>query len=185
MKIQPSFLKSLRVVALVTALILAIPLVAMQFTTDVDWSIGDFIIMGSLIFGTGTAYIVATRLINNLVFRIAIACALGTTFLMIWSNLAVGLIGSGQNAGNLMYIGVLVTGIIGVILSKFTSRGLERTMYAIAFALVVLTAIALSTGMQNYSGSSVSEIIGVNGFFALLYIVTGLLFRFVSFKKLS
>lgn len=183
MKTQSSFLKSLRVVALVTALTLLIPLVAMQFTTEVDWSIGDFIIMGLLIFSTGATYVLATGLINNLAYRIAIACALGTTFLLIWVNLAVGLIGSGPHAGNLMYLGVIVIGIIGAIFSRFTAGGLERTMYAMAFSLVLIAVIALMANMQNYPGSSVTEIIGVNGFFATLFAVAGLLFRYVVHEQ--
>jgi hypothetical protein len=178
MNSQTSFSKSIGVVALVTALILAVPLVAMQFTTEVNWSIGDFILMGLLIFGTGSAYVLLTRFANNLVYRIAMAAALGTTFLMIWANLAVGLIGSGPHAGNLMYLGVIVVGVIGTIFSRFTSVGLERTMYAMSFSIVILAIIALLANMDEYAGSSVKEIIMVNAFFALLYAIAGLLFRF-------
>jgi hypothetical protein len=183
MKTQNTFSKSLGFVALVTALILSVPLIAMQFTTEVDWSIGDFIVMGLLIFGTGFAYVLVTRLISNLVFRIAIAFALCTTFFMIWANLAVGLIGSGPHAGNLMYLGVIAVGIIGTIFSRFTAVGLERTMYAMAFALVLVAVIALMANMQNYPGSSVTEIVGVNGFFATLFAVAGLLFRYVAIEQ--
>jgi hypothetical protein len=183
MKTQASLSKSFLTVALVTALILLIPLIAMQFNTGVDWSIADFIIMGMLIFGTGSAYVLVTRLVNNLVYRIAIAFSLGTTFLMIWANLAVGLIGSGPHAGNMMYLGVIAVGIIGTIFSRFTSTGLERTMYAMAFAVVLVAVIALMANMQNYPGSSVTEIIGVNGFFAMLFTVAGLLFRYVAIEQ--
>ena len=36
-----------------TGVILLIPLLAMQFTDEVDWQIGDFLIGGLLIFGFG------------------------------------------------------------------------------------------------------------------------------------
>ena len=94
MKKQISLSQSIFWVALITALILSIPLVAMQFTNEVDWSLPDFIIMGALIFGTGFSYVLLTRSSSNIMYRAAVALAIGSTFLLIWVNLAVGLIGS-------------------------------------------------------------------------------------------
>lgn len=175
----------LGVVALVTVLILMVPLIAMQFSSEVDWKIGDFIIMGALIFGTGASFVLITRVSTSLVFKVAMGLALGTTFLMIWANLAVGLIASGANLGNLMYMGVVAVVIIGTISSHFTAKGMERAMYASTLALVLLAIIALLANMDEYPGSSVNEIIAVNGFFATLYAVSGSLFRFVAQEELS
>ena len=47
--------------ALVTASILMIPLVAMQFSSEVNWTLFDFVFAGGLIFGTGLAYQLITR----------------------------------------------------------------------------------------------------------------------------
>lgn len=183
MEKQTSIQKGLLTVALGTTLILSIPLIAIQFTTEVDWSIGDFIVMGALLFGIGASYVVATRYIQNLVNRIAIAVALGSTLLLVWANLAVGLIGGGAHAGNLMYMGVIAVGVLGTIIFRFSTTGMERTMYAMAISLVLVAVIALLTGMQNYPGSSVMEIIAVNGFFALLFAFAGSLFRYVAHQQ--
>ena len=43
-------------VALVTALLLLIPLLAMRFTDEVAWSPTDFAVAGALLFGTGFTY---------------------------------------------------------------------------------------------------------------------------------
>ena len=40
-------------VALATALILLVPLVAMQITDEVDWGVADFALAGALLWGTG------------------------------------------------------------------------------------------------------------------------------------
>src|SRR5690606_3391848 len=96
--------RSILWVAIVTLLILSIPLVAMQFTNEVDWSIMDFIIMGVLLFGTGVLFALVMRLSSNIVYKIAVGLAVGTAFFMTYVNLAVGLIGSGPHAGNLMYV---------------------------------------------------------------------------------
>src|SRR5689334_22388920 len=44
-------------IALATAAILAIPLIAMQFTSDVDWGPLDFTIIGVLLFGMGSLFV--------------------------------------------------------------------------------------------------------------------------------
>lgn len=185
MKNQPTFNRSILLVAVVTLLILSIPLIAMQFTTEVDWGFADFIVMGLLIFGTGSSYVLLTRFTTNLIYRAAIALALGTTLFMIWANLAVGLIGSGPNAGNLLYMGVLAVVIIGSIRSRFSAGGMERAMYATSFVLVLIAVIGLLANMDEYPGSSVKEIIMVNAFFAILYAVSGTLFWFAAQNQSS
>ena len=183
MKSEITFSQSIIRVALVTVAILIIPLIAMQFSNEVDWSPTDFIGMGALIFTIGFLYVLTTRFMSNIVYKVAIAAALGSTFLMIWTNLAVGLIGGGPHWGNFMYMGVILVGIIGTALSRFTPAGMERTMYAMSFTFVVIATIALITNMQELPQSSVVEIIGVNGFFTILFAVAGLLFRYVALEQ--
>jgi len=132
---QKSLSQSILWVALITALLLCIPLVAMLFTDEVNWSVVDFIIMGILIFSTGFSYVLLTRLSSNIIYRAAVALAIGSTFLLIWVNLAVGLIGSGPNAANLMYIGIVAIVIIGTFLSRFTMKRMERVMFTAAIVM--------------------------------------------------
>ena len=183
MEKQIKFYQSIPAVALVTVVILMVPLVAMQFSDHVNWSVLDFLLMGSLIFGTGVLFVLVMRLSSNIVYKVAMGLAIGATFFMVWVNLAVGLIGAGPNAGNLMYAGIIAVLIGGIYMSRFKAAGLERTMYATAFAFVLHTSIALVANMQSYPGSSVMEIIGVNLFFASPYVVAGLLFRYVALEQ--
>ena len=48
-------------VAFITGMILLIPLIAMQFTGEVNWDIMDFIVMGVLLFSMGSLFIVISR----------------------------------------------------------------------------------------------------------------------------
>lgn len=180
MKSLIKFLHSIPGVAVITVLILSIPLIAMQFTQEVDWSFMDFVIMGILIFSTGSMYVLLTRFTPNVIYRAAMGAAIGTTFLMVWANLAVGLIGAGPHAGNLMYIGVVMVVLVGTFISKFTAKGMEFVMLGAALSLILVAAIALLTNMQAYPGSSVGEIIAVNAFFMFLYLIAALLFRYVA-----
>lgn len=183
MERQVKFYQSIPAVALGTVLLLIVPLVAMQFSDEVDWSIIDVIIAGALLFGTGTLFVLVMRAPENIIYKCAMVLTIGTTFLLIWANLAVGLIGSGPNPGNLMYIGVLAVLIVGIYLSRFKAAGLERAMFATALALALVAAIALLAGMDNYPQSSVIEILGVNLFFISPYVLSGLLFRYLVQKS--
>ena len=180
---QRNFNKSILAVAIVTVTILLVPLVAMQFTSEVDWGVGDFIIMGALIFGTGISFVFVIRYATNMVYRIAMVMAFGSTFFMIWANLAVGLIGSGPHPGNMMYLGVLALVIIGSARSRFNPIGMERVMYATAIAFVLIAVIAILANMGAYPNSSVNEIIAVNGFFATVFAISGAVFRLSEQEK--
>lgn len=74
-----------------TGLILLIPLVAMQFKDDVSWDLSDFIIMGILLFGMGSMFVMVARKVRKKSHRIAIAIAFLITLLYIWAELAVGI----------------------------------------------------------------------------------------------
>jgi hypothetical protein len=185
MEKQTNFFLSIPAVALGTALLLTIPLIGMQVSDGWDWSPADFIIMGALIFGTGTLFVLAMRMGDNLAYRAGMVLAIGTTFLLIWVNLAVGLIGSGPNPANLMYVGVIAVLLIGVYLSRFNAAGLDRAMFATAFSMALLGIIAILLKVQNHTDTTILEIIGINLFFATPFVIAGLLFRSVALKKPS
>ncbi len=77
-------------IALATGLILLIPLIAMQFTSEVNWDETDFIVMGLLIFGAASLFVLIARKVpRKHRAAIGILCVLG--FLYIWAELAVGI----------------------------------------------------------------------------------------------
>jgi hypothetical protein len=78
-------------IALAAGLILLVPLVAMQFTDEVVWTLLDFIIAGALLFGTGVVIVLAARQTKNRIRRIAIGAVLAAAAIYIWIELAVGI----------------------------------------------------------------------------------------------
>jgi len=86
--------KRLLGIVLTAALLLLLPLLAMQFTDDVDWGPLDFAIMGILLFGTGLMCEFVLRKIKNNGYRIALVGAILIVFFLIWAELAVGIFGT-------------------------------------------------------------------------------------------
>jgi hypothetical protein len=158
------------------AILLLLPLFAMQVTNEVAWDLADFVFAGVLIVGVGVAYELTVRMTGNTPYRAAVAVALAAAFILIWINLAVGIIGTEDNPANLMYGGVIVVGIIGAVIARFRPDGMARALFAAALAQAVVAAIALIAGMQSPVSPAI-EILGLNGFFAALWLGSAWLFR--------
>lgn len=115
------------------ALLLA-PLVAMQFTREVNWTVGDFVFACLLIGGVGLAFELAVRVSGNWSYRAAAALGLAAGFFLIWANGAVGYIGSEDNPYNLVFFGVIGVAFVGALLSGFRPRGMALAMLAAGIA---------------------------------------------------
>ena len=109
--------------------LLALPAIAMQFTREVDWSAGDFLFMGVLLASVVGLYELATRN-SDPVFRIGVALAVLTAFLIIWINLAVGIAES--NVG-VFFIPPLIA-LAGSMIAHFRPRGMAAAMTCAAIA---------------------------------------------------
>lgn len=171
--------------AIGTGFLLLIPLIAMQFTNEVVWTLSDFIFAGTLLFGTGLTYKLSTQKSGNIIYRIATGFALFTGLFLIWVNMAVGIIGTEDNPINLLYFGVIFVGIVGALMARFESKGLALTMYALALAQALVAAIALIGGFYQSPPSTIFHIIGVNGFFIMLFVISALLFRYAEQQKIK
>ena len=88
---KPSLGKSLLLIAVVTAAILMVPLVAMQFTTEVNWTGSDFAAAGILLALTGLVLSFALRTIRRPKSRLLAVGVIGLGFLYCWAEMAVGI----------------------------------------------------------------------------------------------
>lgn len=89
-------MKNKRLIIIISAvfILLLIPLIAMQFTNEVDWNIFDFAIMGVLLTGTGLLCELALRKVKSVQNRIIICAAILFILFLIWAELAVGIFGT-------------------------------------------------------------------------------------------
>lgn len=86
--------KRLTGIMLAVALFLSIPLIAMQFTNEVVWTLSDFVIMGILLLGTGLFVELTIRKFKNMNYRIGIIALILIALFLIWAELAVGIFGT-------------------------------------------------------------------------------------------
>jgi hypothetical protein len=86
--------KRLGIIISTATALLAIPFIAMQFTSEVDWKVGDFVLFGVLLFGTGLLCELILRNVKTTQNRIILCAVALLIFLLIWAELAVGIFGS-------------------------------------------------------------------------------------------
>ena len=86
--------KSQKNILIVVAILLSIPLIAMQFTDEVSWTILDFVVIGILLLSIWFICELTIRKVSKIKHRIAICITILVVFLLIWAELAVGIFGT-------------------------------------------------------------------------------------------
>jgi len=89
-------LKNIRLCILlsVVVLLLLIPLVAMQFSPEVNWSGFDFAVMAILLFGTAMVCEFILRKVKTFKNRLLVCGIALFIFFVLWAEIAVGIFGS-------------------------------------------------------------------------------------------
>ncbi len=105
-KSKPAYRSVVRV-ALVTACILLLPLIAMQITDEVDWGLADFAFAGVLLGGTGLLLELAARKTANLAY-LAAATAIGVAAIVFGE--------SDDAPGLVLFGGLLIVGTVALAL---------------------------------------------------------------------
>jgi hypothetical protein len=79
-------------IVLTVALLLLIPLIGMQFTNEVNWTLSDFIAAGVVLLSTGLMCEFVMRKVTKTSHRIALCTLILIATLLIWVELAVGIL---------------------------------------------------------------------------------------------
>lgn len=91
--------KRLIIILIAVVVILVIPLIAMPFSDEINWTLSDFIVAAMLLFGFGLMFDLILRKIKKRKYRIVLSVILLLALILIWAELAVGIFGS-PLAGN-------------------------------------------------------------------------------------
>ena len=84
---------------IIVILLLSIPLIAMQFTDSVIWSIADFILAGIIIFSVTQLILVVLKTAKYPKIKVILVTLIITILFLTWIELAVGIFGT-PIAGN-------------------------------------------------------------------------------------
>jgi hypothetical protein len=179
--------KNILRIALGTGLILLIPLFGNLFM-GWNWPAFAFPVWGALLFGAGLTYELIARKGGTIAYRVAVGIACATGFVLVFINAAAGIIGDGPV--NLMYLGVLAVGFVGALIARFEARGMSLALLATAVAQMLVPLVALvmwKAGWQDLLTDpnsphppfdpGIAPVFGLNAVFAMLWVVSALLFR--------
>ena len=86
--------KHLKIILSAVLVLLLIPLVAMQLTDEVAWSVSDFLVMGTLLAGTGLLIELVLRKVRKRANRLILCIAVLGVLALVWMELAVGVFGT-------------------------------------------------------------------------------------------
>lgn len=160
----------------VPALFMLLIAIAMQFSDEVDWTWLDFAFAGFVLYGALGAYeLVASRSAST-AYRTGVGVAILAAVMLVWSIGAVGLTDSDADG---FYFVVLAIGVVGAFVARFQPTGMARAMFVTALATGAVGVVALVAGIVPTHNSAV-EILGMSGFFVMLFSGSSLLFRDAS-----
>lgn len=157
--------------------LLLVPFLAMQLGGDgVDWSLGDFVVFGVMLGTVGGGFELAVRSNGNWSYRAGAALGLLAMFLVVWANLAVGIVGNEHNPWNHLFFLALLIGIAGACVARFKASGMSAAMLVTAIALMAAYAVARLNRPEEFGAHLMVELLGTS-IFALLFVGSAALFR--------
>lgn len=128
------------------AALLATPFVAMQFTREVNWTAGDFLFAAIMIGLVGLAIEFAVRASRQGSYRLGFAVAVLASFLMIWVNLAVGIVGNENEPVNQWFFAIVGVFILGSFVARARAGAMKWVLIATAASqLAVGVGVGLVT----------------------------------------
>ena len=161
----------------IPVLLLILPAVAMQFTPEVNWSAGDFI-FAAIIFGLIGAIIeLAVARSSSWAYRGAVGLAVMSSFLHIWISGAVGIIGSENNPGNLLYLAVVAIAAFGSIVTLGRAGPMAWVMGVTAVAEVLAPLVAFAGVADPVSDVLRPEVFATGILFTGMWLAAAALFR--------
>ena len=159
--------------------LLLLPFVVMQFSREMNWGAEDFIFVGVVIGTVGLLFELAVRVSSSWSYRAAFGLALLGMVLVVWANVAVGIVGSDNRPENFWFFAALLVAIVGAAVARLRAKGMAWAMAATAAALWIAFAVAVSGPTDEPHVPHSLEFIGIS-VFALMFLASAALFRRVA-----
>lgn len=156
--------------------LLLVPFVAMRVTTEVNWSLGDFIFAALMLSALCGLVQLAVRRSSKATYRWAMALAALGGFAVIWVNLAVGIVASEDNPYNGVFMAIIVATAVASALVRLRPRAMARIVPVTAVSLLLALGIGQMLGSDERHDTRLAEWTGVT-LFAGMFGASALLFR--------
>lgn len=157
--------------------LLCVPAIAMRFPgSGFDWTASDFVVMGTLFAAILGTYELLSSRAPGLTYRAASGLTALGLFLLIWMNMAVGVIGTEQNGANAMFAAVIAIIAGGGLFARFRPRGMRLVLFAAAAAQAAIGLIAVAGNMGHEDPNWPRDVIFLTLFYTGLWTVAGTLF---------
>jgi hypothetical protein len=159
----------------VAAVLLLTPLVMMQVSDEWNWGVGDFVFAAVMICGTCALYELATTVSGSLAYRGGVALALAASFLIVWINLAVGIVGE-DNPANLNFFGLVAMAAAASFAGGFSAKGMARAMACVAAAQAFLGVLLATAPINATMPPGPAKLLAFNLAFAAVWLFAAGLF---------
>lgn len=129
-------------------------LLVLPYLTGAPWTASDYGFAAAMLGIVGGVVELAARTSPNFYYRAGALVAVAASFLLVWINGAVGIIGDEGNWANLMFFVVIAVALAGSIAARFRAKGMVRAMAvtAAAEALVAVPVAAFGLGANEPPG---------------------------------
>ena len=166
-----------RVAAWATAAVLMLVPVSVQlFSGNFGWNTFDFIFAAAILLVSCLIFDFAARKSPNFSYLAGAGAALAAGFGLFVVNGAVGLVGSEDEAHNLLFGLVLLVSVVGAVMARGRPRGMARAMLAAALTHIAISAALLIRAGGVSDGDPRAEVMGL-GVFAAIWLASAWLFR--------
>lgn len=156
--------------------LILLPLVAMQFTSEVNWTASDFVFAAIMFGSVGLGLELAVRK-GNRAYTFAAALALLVSFLSFWFTGAVGIIGNESEDSNLLFLLVIVIALAGSVIALFRPAGMAVAMIAAGMAQAAVPVVASIIGDSKLTAIWAPEVIVLTILFTAGWLASARLFR--------
>lgn len=170
----------IRALCISTALLI-VPIIASFFLDGWLWTGFDYFFAWVMFSIASLAFTFIATSDRRMTYKLAVGITVVASFLLIWVNGAVGMIGDEGNPANLMYLGVVALALLGMAAARLRPLPMSYAMYVAASAQFIVPVIAMIVwrpAMNEAPG--MIGIFALNTLFVAMFAASALLFRRAS-----
>lgn len=164
-------------------MLLIIPLVAMWYTDAVQWTLGDFLVAGALLLGSGSLFVYLRSKSSDTYHQFGTVVLVLSSLLLIWVNLAVGIIASETHPANQLYAIVVAVAFLGGLLVRFRASAMAKVMQFAAVVQLSIPLVAYLFLAPALNRSEWTVALLTNAMFVAFYWLSGWLYAVSATRK--